>query len=105
MLYMIIGTDAEGSLKQRMEARPAHVGRLKALAEEGRLVMAGPNPAIDSPTPGEAGYSGSLIVAEFASLEAAQAWADLDPYIEAGVYERVEIKPFLMALTGSLKEG
>lgn len=98
MLYMLVGFDVKGSLKARMEARPAHVARLKALAEEGRLVMAGPNPAVDSEQPGEAGYSGSLIVAEFGSLEEAQRWADADPYIEAGVYERVMIKPFIRAL-------
>ena len=98
MLYMLIGFDVEGSLEARMAARPAHVARLKALQEEGRLVMAGPNPAIDSDQPGDAGYSGSLIVASFDSLEEAQRWADADPYIEAGVYESVMIKPFVRAL-------
>jgi len=98
MLYMLIGFDVEGSLEARMASRPAHVARLKALQEEGRLVMAGPNPAIDSDQPGDAGYSGSLIVASFDSLEEAQRWADADPYIEAGVYESVMIKPFVRAL-------
>ena len=98
MLYMIVGFDVEGSLAARMEARPAHVARLKALSAQGRLVMAGPNPAIDSEQPGEAGYSGSLIVAAFDSLEEAQRWADADPYIEAGVYDRVLIRPFVRAL-------
>ena len=98
MLYMLIGFDVEGSLEARMVARPAHVARLKALQEEGRLVMAGPNPAIDSDQPGDAGYSGSLIVASFDSLEEAQRWADADPYIEAGVYQSVMIKPFVRAL-------
>lgn len=98
MLYMLIGFDVEGSLEARMAARPAHVARLKALQEEGRLVMAGPNPAIDSDQPGDAGYSGSLIVASFDSLEEAQRWADADPYIEAGVYQSVMIKPFVRAL-------
>ena len=98
MLYMIVGFDVEGSLAARMEARAAHVARLKALFAQGRLVMAGPNPAIDSEQPGEAGYSGSLIVAAFDSLEEAQRWADADPYIEAGVYDRVLIRPFVRAL-------
>ena len=94
MFYAIIGEDRAGSLDQRMAARPAHVERLKALQEEGRLLLAGPCPAIDSPDPGPAGFSGSLIVAEFASLEAAQAWAGADPYVAAGVYEKVTVKPF-----------
>ena len=94
MLYAIIATDHPDSLSQRMAARPAHVERLKALQEEGRLLLAGPCPAIDSPDPGPAGFSGSLIVAEFASLEAAQAWAGADPYVAAGVYEKVTVKPF-----------
>lgn len=98
MLYMLVGIDVEGSLKARMEARPAHVARLKELATQGRLVMAGPNPAIDSEQPGEAGYTGSLIVAEFDSLAEAQHWADEDPYIKAGVYDHVLIKPFIRVL-------
>ena len=93
MFYAIIGEDRAGTLDQRMAARPAHVERLKALQEEGRLLLAGPCPAIDSPDPGPAGFSGSLIVAEFASLDAAQAWAGADPYVAAGVYAKVTVKP------------
>jgi uncharacterized protein YciI len=98
MLYAIVGEDHAGSLDARMAARPAHVARLQALQAEGRLIMAGPFPAIDSPDPGPAGFSGSLIVAEFSSLEAAQAWADADPYIVAGVYAKVMVKPFKKVL-------
>ena len=98
MFYAIIGEDRAGTLDQRMAARPAHVERLKALQDEGRLLLAGPCPAIDSPDPGPAGFSGSLIVAEFASLEAAQAWAGADPYVAAGVYEKVTVKPFKKVL-------
>jgi uncharacterized protein YciI len=98
MLYVIVGEDRTGTLAARMAARPEHVARLQALQEEGRLIMAGPFPAIDSPDPGPAGFSGSLIVAEFASLEAAQAWADADPYIAAGVYAKVMVKPFKKVL-------
>lgn len=98
MLYAIVGEDHAGSLSARLDARPAHVERLQALQEEGRLIMAGPFPAIDSPDPGPAGFSGSLIVAEFASLEAARAWADADPYIAAGVYAQVTVKPFKKVL-------
>lgn len=94
MLYMIAGEDAPGSLDKRLAARPAHLERLEALQAAGRMVLAGPCPAIDAPDPGPAGFSGSLIVAEFASLEAAQAWADADPYVAAGVYARVAVKPF-----------
>jgi uncharacterized protein YciI len=94
MLYAIIGRDREGSLEQRLAARPAHLERLTALQAEGRLVLAGPFPAIDSVDPGPAGFSGSLIVAEFGSLQDAQAWADADPYVAAGVYQQVEVKPF-----------
>jgi len=94
MLYAIVGEDRPGTLDARLAARPAHVERLRALQDEGRLLLAGPFPAIDSPDPGPAGFSGSLIVAEFDSLEAAEAWADADPYIAAGVYARVKIKPF-----------
>ena len=94
MLYSIVGTDKPGSLEARLAARPAHVERLQALKAEGRLILAGPNPAIDSPDPGEAGFTGSIIIAEFESLQAAQAWADADPYIEAGAYESVMVKPF-----------
>ena len=98
MFYAIIGEDHAGTLDQRMAARPAHVERLKALQQEGRLPLAGPCPAIDSPDPGPAGFSGSLIVAEFPSLEAARAWADVDPYVAAGVYEKVTVKPFKKVL-------
>jgi hypothetical protein len=94
MLYSIVGSDNENSLEARLSVRAAHVARLNALKDEGRLIIAGPNPAIDSPDPGAAGFSGSIIIAEFASLEAAQAWADADPYIEAGAYAAVTVKPF-----------
>ncbi|HJW02278.1 MAG TPA: YciI family protein [Azospira sp.] len=98
MLYAIIGEDHPGSLDNRLASRPAHLARLNLLQQEGRLVLAGPCPAIDSPDPGPAGFSGSIIVAEFASLEAAQAWADADPYVAAGVYAKVVIKPFKKVL-------
>lgn len=98
MLYMICATDTANSLEQRLEARPAHLARLNTLKDEGRLIMAGPFPAIDSPDPGPAGFTGSLVVAEFASLEDAQTWADADPYIEAGVYESVIVKPYKKVL-------
>ena len=98
MLYAIIGEDRAGTLDQRMAARPAHLERLQALQAEARLILAGPCPAIDSPDPGPAGFLGSIIVAEFASLEAAQAWADADPYVAAGVYEKVTVKPFKKVL-------
>ncbi|MCW4629453.1 MULTISPECIES: YciI family protein [Marinomonas] len=94
MLYSIIGEDVANSLNARKQARPAHLARLETLQHEGRLVLAGPNPAIDSDNPGDAGFSGSVVVAEFASLEEAKAWADADPYVAAGVYERVTVKPF-----------
>ncbi len=94
MLYAIVGEDVAGSLDKRLAARPAHLARLEALQAEGRMILAGPCPAIDSPDPGPAGFSGSIIVAEFASLEAAQAWADADPYVAAGVYAKVTVKPF-----------
>jgi uncharacterized protein YciI len=94
MLYCIVGTDVENSLLLRKSAREAHLGRLTQLQQEGRLVVAGPNPAVDSNDPGEAGFTGSLIVAEFNSLDAARAWADADPYVEAGVYAQVSVKPF-----------
>ncbi|MFC1750271.1 YciI family protein [Pseudomonadota bacterium] len=98
MLYSIVGEDVENSLEKRLAARPTHVARLTALKDEGRLILAGPNPAIDSEDPGPAGFTGSLIVAEFDSLPAAQAWADADPYIEAGVYRKVTVKPFKKVL-------
>ena len=98
MLYMILGEDAPDSLAKRLAARPAHLERLQALQAAGRLILAGPCPAIDSPDPGPAGFSGSLIVAEFPSLADAQAWADADPYVAAGVYARVAVKPFKKVL-------
>lgn len=98
MYYSIFAYDVENSLPLRAQARPEHIARLKKMAEEGRLLLAGPNPAIDSNDPGEAGFSGSLIVAEFDSLEAAQQWANADPYLEAGVYEKVDVKPFKKVL-------
>ena len=98
MLYAIVGEDRPNSLADRLAARPAHLARLKALQEEGRLILAGPFPAIDSPDPGPAGFSGSVIVAEFASLDAAQAWADADPYVAAKVYAKVAVKPFKKVL-------
>ena len=94
MLYAILSEDVADSLEKRMSARPAHLKRLQNLQDEGRLVIAGPHPAIDSNTPGDAGFTGSLIVAEFSSLEIAKNWADADPYIEAGVYAHVTVKPF-----------
>lgn len=98
MLYAFICQDKEGTLEQRMEARPAHLERLNELKDQGRLILAGPHPAIDSEDPGAAGFTGSLVVAEFESLEAAQAWADADPYNAAGVYESVTVKPFRKVL-------
>jgi uncharacterized protein YciI len=98
MFYAIISEDIENSLEQRLAARPAHLERLQQLKSEGRLLLAGPHPAIDSEDPGQAGFSGSLVVAEFPSLEAAQTWADADPYVEAGVYARVTVKPFKKVL-------
>lgn len=98
MLYAIIGDDAPGSLEKRLAARPAHLARLDALQQDGRLTLAGPFPSIDSPNSGPAGYSGSLIVAEFDSLEAARTWAEADPYLLAGAFERVTVKPFKKVL-------
>ena len=98
MLYAIISQDIENSLEKRLSARPAHLARLEALKQEGRLTLAGPHPAIDSDNPGESGFTGSLVVAEFSNLTAAQAWADADPYVEAGVYQHVTVKPFKYVL-------
>jgi hypothetical protein len=98
MLYSIFAYDVKNSLPLRENARPEHIARLKALDEAGHLILAGPNPAIDSDTPGDSGFTGSLIVAEFEHLEAAQKWASQDPYISAGVYEKVEVKPFKKVL-------
>ena len=98
MIYAIMSQDVENSLPLRQSARPAHLQRLQQLQTEGRLVMAGPHPAVDSNEPGEAGFSGSLVLAEFDSLEAAQRWADADPYVAAGVYQQVTVKPFKKVL-------
>ncbi|MGQ9684760.1 MAG: YciI family protein [Thiobacillaceae bacterium] len=98
MYYAILGEDVPNSLPLRQAARPAHLKRLQALQDEGRLLLAGPFPAIDSPDPGPAGFSGSLIVAAFDSLESARAWADADPYVAAGVYARVSVRPFKRVL-------
>lgn len=98
MLYAIIASDKEGSLEKRLAARPDHLARLETLRNEGRLVLAGPHPEIDSPDPGPAGFSGSLVVAEFDSLDAAQQWGAADPYMSAGVYENVIVKPFKKVL-------
>ena len=98
MLYAIISTDITDSLALRREARPAHLTRLEALASEGRLLLAGPHPAVDNDDPGSAGFTGSLVVAEFGSLAIAQAWADADPYVAAGVYAQVLVKPFKKVL-------
>jgi uncharacterized protein YciI len=94
MLYAIFGNDIPDSLPKRLAARPAHLARLQALQDAGRLLLAGPFPAVDAVDPGAAGFSGSLIVAEFASLAEAQAWADADPYVAAGVYAQVAVRPF-----------
>jgi len=98
MYYAIISEDKPNSLERRLAARPEHLERLKALASEGRLLVAGPHPAIDSEDPGEAGFTGSLVIAEFASLEEAQAWADADPYVAADVYAEVKVKPYKKVL-------
>ena len=98
MWYAIISEDAPNTLSQRLEHRPAHVDRLQELHQQGRLLLAGPHPAIDSEDPGPAGFTGSLVVAEFASLSDAQAFADADPFVAAGVYARVSVKPFRKTL-------
>ncbi|MDG1165825.1 MAG: YciI family protein [Porticoccaceae bacterium] len=98
MWYAIISEDIDNSLAARLASRPAHLERLHALKDEGRLLLAGPHPAIDNMEPGEDGFTGSLVVAEFASLEAAQSWADADPYVDAGVYVNVKVKPFKKVL-------
>ncbi len=98
MWYAIIGQDVPESLDKRMAARPAHLARLQALQNEGRLLLAGPFPAVDAVDPGPAGFTGSLIVAEFASLQAAQEWADADPYVAAEVYRQVTVQPFRKVL-------
>ena len=94
MWYAIISEDHEGSIEDRLAARADHVARLEALRDEGRLLVAGPHPAVDSPDPGPAGFTGSLVIVDFDSLDDAKAWADHDPYVAAGVYRKVTVKPF-----------
>jgi len=98
MLYAIISEDVENSLEKRKLARPDHLARLQLLKDEGRLILAGPHPKIDNDNPGDAGFSGSLVVAEFNSLADAQAWAAIDPYVAAGVYAKITVKPFKKVL-------
>jgi uncharacterized protein YciI len=98
MYYAIISEDIPDSLPLREKAREAHLARMQELIHEGRLLVAGPHPALDCEDPGEAGFSGSLVIAEFSSLEDAQSWADADPYVEAGVYEKVVVKPYKIVL-------
>lgn len=98
MWYVIIANDQPDSLAKRLTARPAHLARLEALQAQGRLLLAGPNPAIDSPSPGSAGYSGSIIIGEFDSLADAKLWAEQDPFVTAGVYSSVTVKPFVKTL-------
>ncbi|PCJ45970.1 MAG: hypothetical protein COA99_03775 [Moraxellaceae bacterium] len=98
MLYAVIAEDVKNSLEKRLSARPDHLKRLETLKSEGRLFVAGPFPALDTETPGEAGFTGSLVIAEFESLTAAQQWADNDPYIAAGVYAQVTVKPYKKVL-------
>jgi len=94
MYYSIVGIDTDNSLEKRLAARPSHLQRLQQLQDQGRLLTAGPNPAIDNEDPGPNGFTGSIIIAEFESLDAAQNWADADPYVEAGVYAAVTVKPY-----------
>ncbi|MCP8689736.1 MULTISPECIES: YciI family protein [Marinobacterium] len=98
MFYAIMAEDKPDSLERRLQARPEHLARLEQLKNEGLLLVAGPHPAIDSEDPGPAGFTGSLVIAQFSSLEAAQAWANEDPYIKAGVYARVTVKPYKKVL-------
>ncbi|MEM1141042.1 MAG: YciI family protein [Pseudomonadota bacterium] len=98
MLYAIFGIDKPNSLALRLETRAAHLARINELVQSGRLVLAGPHPAIDSSDPGEAGFSGSLIIAEFPSLDDAKSWAEADPYATQGVFEKVTVKPFKQVL-------
>ncbi|WP_417228120.1 YciI family protein [Amphritea sp.] len=98
MFYAIISEDKPNSLERRLASRAEHLARLEALRDQGRLLVAGPHPAIDSEDPGPAGFTGSLVIAEFSSLEQAQAWADQDPYIDAGVYQQVIVKPYKKVL-------
>ncbi len=94
MWYVVMSEDHEGSLEKRKRARPAHLARLQAMLDDGRLLLAGPLPAIDSPDPGPAGFTGSLVIVDFPALDEAKTWADEDPYCTAGVYKRVTVKPF-----------
>lgn len=98
MYYAILCEDVDDSLATRQRARPAHLARIQELVDQGRLLAAGPHPALDTPDPGDAGFTGSLIIAEFDSLEAATAWADSDPYVDAGVFSRVIVKPYKLVL-------
>jgi uncharacterized protein YciI len=98
MYYAILCEDVENSLPLRLQARPAHLKRIQHLVDQGRLLAAGPHPALDTEEPGEAGFTGSLIIAEFDSLESATAWADSDPYVDAGVFSRVTVKPYKLVL-------
>ncbi len=98
MLYAIISEDVHNSLEKRKDARPAHLDRIQGLVDEGRVIVAGPHPAVDTDDPGEAGFTGSLVIAEFSSLEEAQTWANADPFVLAGVYARVTVKPFKKVL-------
>lgn len=98
MWYAIMSEDKPDSMEQRVKARPAHLARLNELRDQGRLLLAGPHPALDTPDPGPAGFTGSLVVAEFANLQQAQAWAEADPYHSAGVYAQVTVKPFKKVL-------
>jgi hypothetical protein len=98
MLYAIVAEDVESSIDKRKAARPAHMNRMQQLIADGRVVLAGPMPAIDSPDPGPAGFTGSLIVAEFESLQAARAWIEADPYVTEGVFANISVKPFVQVL-------
>ncbi|MCK2041282.1 YciI family protein [Chromohalobacter sp. TMW 2.2308] len=98
MLYSIVSDDVQDSLERRKAARPDHLARLEKLRDEGRLILAGPSPAVDANDPGEAGFTGSVVIAEFDSLQDAQAWADADPFVIAGVYAKVTVKPFKKVL-------
>ena len=98
MWYAILSEDVTDSLDKRASARPEHIARLEALANEGRLLVAGPHPAVDGTEPGAAGFTGSLVIAEFESLQAARSWADADPYVSAGAYDNVTVKPFKKVL-------
>lgn len=98
MYYAIIAEDSADSLEKRRQTRPAHLQRMQALVDAGRVLVAGPHPAIDNPDPGSSGFTGSLIVAEFDSLDEARAWANADPYVEAGIFSRITVKPFVPVL-------